>query len=322
MSQAKYLGVDKDVVIESLKDGERFIRNLNIGAATNSILDEFNIAAAVKTLEAAKNDKDLAQAMRETGTPSLFTRMSDVFQHCAALDLQGRPHELYQKLASWGAFSGMEFADYRDCDYEQDLFMIKGFVNLSREKPSAVHVTVLSALLEHWKTVQYQGEDEEIETLREKLFGFINAKNTNWESELESFFQGLHIRERYQFKTMADIVSGIHELREKVESNWPLRRFGIVLENTSNNFKDMQDALAPIMDKVGEILEPYYELDEVDMTAVGAITRDFEYVGFVVDTSERVAQELANALPDWDVVDGQGNKIKPQSPQQVQQPKP
>ena len=321
MSQAKYLGVDKDAVIQSLKEGEKFIRSLKIGPATDGILDQFNSAAALPKLAAAQNDKELALAMGETGAPSLLTRMSDVFRHCAALDLEGAAHQLYQDLGEWGAFSGIELADYRKSDYEQDLFMVKGSIAHTKDNPSALDRTLLDGLIEYWKDEQYKDDKAEIDALKLTLVGLLDGDNEGWADELDAAFEAMSLRERHQLKMMVDVVSGMHSKREQVVSKWPLRQFGIKIDSETNNFQEMQTILAPIMDKVGEILTPYYELHEVDMTGVGAITRDFENVGFTVVTSERVAQELADALPDWDVIDGQGNKIMPREPEAKPAPK-
>ena len=321
MSQAKYLGVDKDAVIQSLKEGEKFIRSLKIGPATDGILDQFNSAAALPKLAAAQNDKELALAMGETGAPSLLTRMSDVFRHCAALDLEGAAHQLYQDLGEWGAFSGIELADYRESDYEQDLFMVKGSIAHTRDNPSALDMTLLDGLIEYWKDEQYKDDKSEIDALKLTLLGLLDGDNEGWADELDAVFEAMSLRERHQLKMMVDVVSGMHSKREQVVSKWPLHQFGIKIDSETNNFQEMQTILAPIMDKVGEILTPYYELHEVDMTGVGAITRDFENIGFTVVTSERVAQELADALPDWDVIDGQGNKIMPREPEAKPAPK-
>ena len=322
MSQVKYLGVDKDAVIQSLKEGEKFIRSLKIGPATDGILDQFNSAAALPKLAAAQNDKELALAMGETGAPSLLTRMSDVFRHCAALDLEGAAHQLYQDLGTWGAFSGMELANYRESDYEQDLFMVKGSIAHTKDNPSALDMALLDGLIEYWKDEQYKDDEAEIDALKLTLLGLLDSDNDGWADELDTAFEAMSLRERHQLKMMVDVVSGMHSKREQVVSKWPLRQVGIKIDSDTKNFQEMQTILAPIVDKVGEILTPYYELHEVDMTGVGAITRDFENIGFTVVTSERVAQELADALPDWDVIDGQGNKIMPRGAEAAPEPKP
>lgn len=322
MSQAKYLGVNKDAVIQSLKEGETFIRSLKIGPATDGILDRFNSAAALPKLAAAKNDKELALAMGETGAPSLLTRMSDVFRHCAAFDLEGAAHQLYQDLGEWGAFSGMELADYRESDYEQDLFMVKGCIAHTRDNPSALDMALLDGLIEYWKDEQYKDDKAEIDALKLTLSGLLEGGNEGWADELDTAFEAMSLRERHQLKMMVDVVSGMHSKREQLVSKGPLRQFGIKIDSDTKNFQEMQTILAPIMDMVGEILTPYYELHEVEMTGVGAITRDFANIGFTLVTSKRVAQELADALPDWDVIDGRGNKIMPREPEAKPAPKP
>ena len=106
----EYHGIGKEYLVASVKSAETFLRLLNLGPATDRMLDERFSYAFYATLNAADSPASLTKAILHIQAESPFVENMLVFYYHAILDTDGMGKEVYDGLNAWGAFSGTLFS--------------------------------------------------------------------------------------------------------------------------------------------------------------------------------------------------------------------
>lgn len=106
MKMPGYRGIDKEALILSLQAGEAFLRGLNLGPATERLLDKRFTKGFYADLAAATDDASLTRAMLQIQRDPPFVQNMLVFYYHAILDTDGIGKKVYDGLNAWGAFFG------------------------------------------------------------------------------------------------------------------------------------------------------------------------------------------------------------------------
>lgn len=304
-AEPAYRGVARAQVVDSLHRAETFLRGLNLGPATAQQLDHWLDGRPFDALAAAQDDRALAQAMGQAQGP--FRRYGEVFAHHAALDPTVK--RLHYDLSSWGAFNGMELADYRPIDQEMDSHLARSYAG---RMPSVLSSPEGQARLA--EAVSGLAQDEQEARWLKRAVPLSLALAQKDRARFDAFFARQDLRNRHMLVQALRYLSGdLYEREVQVarESPAAIGRYGISVPGLPLNFAEMQKALAPLLEKAHQVLEPFYHTDEIQMTAIGLITDDRAHTGFVFSGTRRAAQALADALPDQLIVDAQGRRVEP-----------
>lgn len=103
----KYRGVEQQEIIDSIRNGARFVHDLNIGPECNELIaplfQEENIAPIVN----ATSDDELSAAIHASGAEHIFLSVAAVLHYHAQADTQKEGASIYLSLANWGGLTGV-----------------------------------------------------------------------------------------------------------------------------------------------------------------------------------------------------------------------
>lgn len=308
-----YRGVPKSAVIDSLKQAEAFVNGLNLGPATAQEMAAWAAGKPYEAIAAASTRKELAEAMSRTGSEHHFLRLSDIFRHHALADDAGtQARALYGAVKRWGGFSGITTADYRRTNEEQDAHLVKMMAPYThgaegRQRFAAFEKDVREALADTadmpaWERQKVESFLDDLRAVRGMIEG---------QADLADLFYKRDLRGRHQILTVLRAVSGLEQRESVLPQEGPFGRYGIVLDGVGRGvtFDDMMKEAAPFQDRLGKALAPFYETGEVQMTGIGAITRDFNKSGLMFAATRPAAEAVAAAFPDRLVVDHEGRPV-------------
>jgi hypothetical protein len=105
---ADFRGVSKEAVIDSFVRAGQFLKQLDLGVHTAEVLDGWDKNGAATKLGAARDDKKLAEAVKQTGALSNLSYYQDLFMYHAAVERadgsETQMQNLYRDLMAWSAF--------------------------------------------------------------------------------------------------------------------------------------------------------------------------------------------------------------------------
>ncbi|HVE12289.1 MAG TPA: hypothetical protein VNI01_02740, partial [Elusimicrobiota bacterium] len=292
--EPSYRGVPRDRVVDSLKRAETFLRKLDLGPATAGMLDAWLEQRPYDLVAAAQDDAALAGKMRQVGHG--FNRSYELFRHHAALDAEAAA--LHRDLSAWGGFGMAESADYRTIDAERQAHLLASYARIARERPPGPE-----------RLREAAAPFGEGASWLEKGIPFAVGAWVQGRARLERFFNRLPLHMRHVLVEALRRATGMAELEDGLAVDAPMGRYGVVVEGLPRNFGEMRAVMAPILERAGAALEPFYETDEVGMTGIGVINDAQD--GFIFEGTRRAAQALADAMPDRVVVDFRGRRIAP-----------
>ena len=306
-----YRGVDKEDVINSLRQAEAFLRQLNLGPATTKNLDSWLAKDPYSKIEAATDRKALAQAMSETGSAWVFLRAGQVFRHHALADTNGIGLKIYQGVASWGGFDGAMTLEYGQVDEEHQVHLAvecAKFVAAQGEKLSATAQKNIDTVMDELRE-NYPDDLEECAVIEQQIHDMIiKTRQGDIKGAAHEYLQN-DLNIRYTIEEALQGASGLAD--QKLAVIWPLARYGIVIDKPSKNFEEMKAATDSLRTQMDTLLKPFYETDEVGMTGIGSITDDWQKSGIIFEATKPAAQAVANKMPQCVVIDHTGKRIMP-----------
>lgn len=307
-----YLGVEKDALASSIRRGVDLMAQFNLGPHTDKDLKAWKKGRPLEKIAAAPDRAALARAMGETGTRGLFLRMHDLFETAALVDKKPyavRP--VYRDLVRWGAFSGMMTHEYRQTDAEQDRKQVQILAEraprVSRKKREEGMKTFLAVLIAA-QPQQFAG----IEEMRGRVLPSLATP-----AVLLALFDNGTLNERHRLKQVLAAVAGLPAV-QSLKLAYPFDRYGIVVEGLSRNFNEMADQTKDICAMLEKALAPFYETDEVQMTAIGMVSQDPRQLGIIFTASSAAARAVMDAMPGHRIVDGAGRDLRRPSPKPPQ----
>lgn len=311
-----YRGTPKEEVIESLQNGVDFLRKLDLGPATKADIDTWLAQKPYDTIAAASDRKELATAMRASGSAGAFIRLREIFRHHALVDTNGIGKNTYENMSKWGAFSGGTLTSYTPSDAEQDTHLIQQYANIiatDLERDGSLPAPLQEKVDEVIDAFKERNGEDKYDGLEEDLKNILHAARTNDDKAIEATFLSHDLHGRHVMKSVFNYVSGLAEKDEEYRAPAVFSGYGIAVDGLPNNFGAMQKILDPVIDEASKILEPFYETDEVQRTGIGGITRDQSQSGFMFVATKVAAQAVADQMPNAKVIDYEGNVIAPSS---------
>jgi hypothetical protein len=311
-----YRGVSKSDLLKSINDAIELLETHSTGPECQKLIDAMRAAdpatgvSKLGAIQNAKDDKELAVALRGSGASWLFICMDEVLQYHAVYNTDGKGRDVVERLSQWGASDGARVSAYYPIDAEADSWLAVNYAR--RVEPTEENlekVAGLAAALTQDATALGAAFNAMTKMIE------MNAKGAN-DDTMRKVFLELDLHERYVTRGTLSALS-LDGAEAKLELEQPMGRFGVVIDDyTTGKISGHDPAIKTIRDKVEEALGPFYETDEVNMTGVGIIVRgEFKKgespLGIVFGASKRAAQAVADALPDMKVLDEQGHRFAP-----------
>lgn len=242
---------------------------------------------------------------------SVISSLADAAAFAAALNTGP---EVRKDLEPWlNVAAGKEFAALRAAKTDQE------FVDAMRGTRASGTFLFLYKLYKYHASVNTRGEGRRIYAGLVQWGAFSGARHaayTAQDAEIET-----HIRRNKLLnpvnaaKSLADeFLCASGKGTASIQS--PFNQYGLV-DKTSWSKKAFDRANSDsVAANVEKTLDPYRELDEVKMVGIGIITDSLDEKterkkGIVFHSTLRVAQAVAAAHPEREVIDWKGNRIGP-----------
>ncbi|MBI1216582.1 MAG: hypothetical protein GC185_12290 [Alphaproteobacteria bacterium] len=308
-----YRGIEQADLVKTLNDALELLENHSIGPVCQSRIDDLRKTdpatgqSPLGGIAAAKDTKELVQALRGSGATGLLLFVAPVMQYHGLADTDGKGREVFKALNETGVMNGARMLAYTPLDAEKDSFLAAEY---AKRAAAAGGLKKISSL---FKQAAMLGGDG---VSGARHFGKLvrMARKGADDAALKQAFLKLDLRERHQLVDAGAIACGMHwaQNREFLSSG-VMDRFGLVVpelkDGTLNWASDEMTALA---EKVGKILSPFYESDEVQMQGIGMITNDRDGPqGVMFVSTRRAAQAVADAFPQSQVVDSKTQPVTP-----------
>jgi hypothetical protein len=280
-----YRGVDKQDVINSLKQAEAFLQQLDIGPETAKVLHDWLAKDPYIKIQAAQDNKALAQAMSETGTADVFDSAAAVFYHHALLDTDGLGKRVCENLCVWGAFAGKTLSQEAGDEAGAYAFAETAKMAVARKSPfhpQTWHIKKKSA--DEWK------ED------------YLQADMLN----------------RYKLGKDFYKASGLARKAKKLNIQSPFEQYGIEIKDFGKSNRDTSKT-KEMKEQMRAALAPFHETGEVNKasfeTVISSIDnerkRGRRKYGYAFTATKQAAQAVADQTPGYKLIDSKGKQITP-----------
>lgn len=324
--QFYYRGVEQSVLVNSITDAIELLETHSTGPECQKMIDSLRAvdpATSVSKLGAiqnAKDNKELASAIRNSGTDGLFGAMGEVLQFHAVYNTDGKGLDIVERLYQWGAGSGARTLAYQAIDEETDSWLAMSYARKVEMKEENLEklAGVAEALTQNKVALVHA-----FKAITQLVEGGATGAD---DDTMRKLFLTLDLHERHVAKGTLSMIS-LDGALANLEFDRPMGQFGIVMEDMTAGRTGWDDPkVMPLVEKISEILDPFRETDEVSRTGVGIITKGpYEEgktpQGIIFGSTKRVAQAVADAFPELKVIDYEGRKIAPNT-MKPQPPKP
>lgn len=312
-----YRGIEQSALVRSINDALALLETHSTGPECQKLIDGLRAAdpatgvSKLGAIIAAKDDVELATALRGSGASWLFLCTNEVMQYHAVYNTDGTGRDVYERISQWGAADGARVSAYYPIDGEVDSWLAVNYAR--RVEPTEENLTkiagVAAALTQDATALgtAFNAMTQMIE---------LHAKGAD-DAAVRDIFLNLDLHERYVTRGTLSALS-MDGAEAELEVEQPMGRFGVVIDDlTTGKIGSHDPALKSIRDRVEQALDPFYATDEVNMTGIGIIIFGGTFVkgetplGIVFGSSKRAAQAVADALPDMKVLDHEGNRMAP-----------
>jgi hypothetical protein len=118
-----YRGVDQREIVDSIRQGLKFLRSLRMGSVADTILVNEALIPGLAEIEGASNNEALVAAMRSTGFRDFFFPFYEILRFHALTDsptegLAGPAPKVYKNLMAWSAFTWVGASRRRSRDHQ------------------------------------------------------------------------------------------------------------------------------------------------------------------------------------------------------------
>jgi hypothetical protein len=318
-----YRGIDAKDLLKSITDAFELLETQGIGPECQKSIDQARAVdpatgiSPLGQIAAATDDAGLAQAVQASGVRSLFIFTQEVLRFHALEDTGGKGLDVYTRLNDWGAMQGARFMAYYPIDGETQSYLAAAYAKKAASTgQGSLHRAFTCTLglgREGW-------EGSRLFTQLVRL-----AKSGAQDSELKDSLLQLDISDRHKLVDAAAVSLGMyHGQKNNLPKAECLVRHGLVLDTMSYDWEAPE--IKPIGEKVSKILEPFYKTDEVGMMGLGPITNNLRNgpQGIIFQSTRRAAQAVADAFPDYHVIDCENLPVEPsfRPPQQQSKSSP
>jgi len=272
-----YRGVDKHDVINSLRQAETFLRQLNLGPATAKVLDNWLAKDPYTKIQVAQDNKALAQAMSETGSADVFESAGAAFYHHALLDTDGLGKKVCEDLIAWGAFSGptpsMAASD------EAGAYAFAETAKMAADRKSLFRRPIEKKSADEWK---------------------------------QDYLQANMIK-RYTLSNAFFKASGLTKKAKKLNIQSPFEQYGIEIKDFGKSNRDGSKT-KEMAEQMRAALAPFHETGEVNRasfeTVISSIGKGKKW-GLAFTATKQAAQAVADQMPGYKLIDTKGKQVTP-----------
>lgn len=295
-----YRGLDQSAVLHALQNGLALLEKHPIGAEGKRQVTEGK--AALSAIAAATSDLELVGAIRDCHAVYFFNRLYPVMEYHAVNNTDGVGLQVFEDLSRCGAFGGAMSQEYNQLDHEQECWLMCRYVRKIEDSHDI-------SSLKGWFTLAALGICDQTRAVRGK---------TLTDEEIAECFDVMQFPERDTVMRTACQMAGM--VPENLPDKNPIQRYGIAIPGMEYPLDSVTRALRQEIDN---ILAPFWTLDEVRMSGLGAINPDHpadNVLGITFNSTRRAAEAVATAFPQHVVVDSQGQKVKPASKRTTPKP--
>lgn len=308
-----YRGVDQADLIRSINDALELFETYSSGPVMQGYVDKLRegTPSPLAAIAQAQDDKSLVAALRGSSVHWLFARAGEVLHFHATNDTDGKGRDVLERLVAWNATGGAMTMEYNKFDEETDVWLAINYARkASMTEETLEKLAMVTDALSQDKVAignAFLGATSLIEMAHE------NAP----EADMAKVYLELSLHERHVLKGSLMALNTLDGAQGDLTFQPAISRYGLLIEELTEGKINWTDpSIDAIRMKVEKALEPFYELDEVEMTGIGLIgdhnvPRDQMKQGIMFQSSARAAQAVANALPEMKVMDYDGNPIPP-----------
>ena len=310
-----YLGVEQRDVVASINDTLALLETYSGGPAAQAQIDALRAVdpatgkSKLGAIAAALDDMSLIHAVKNSGVTELFGTLGEVLQFHALQNTDSKGTALWQSLMSWNGFGGSVSLSYTDTVAECDSWLAVNrakLIPMTQDSLDKIHA------LAHATSKQ----PDAISNALVAMTALVSVHHAGGDVDnMKHLFLNLSLHERHIVnKTFAAIVQ---ENAPKIHAPGPYALYGVVIDDmTSGKIGWSDESLRPLVERTSAALEPFYPTSEVQRFMVGRITPPEgaeQLEGFLIIATRRAGQAVANALPEFRVIDRDGVTIPAQS---------
>lgn len=316
-----YLGVEQRDVVASINDTLALLETYSIGPAAQAQVDALRAVdpatgkSKLGAIASALDDMSLLHAVKKSGVTEFFGMVGEVLQFHAQANTDNKGTALWQSLMSWNGFGGSQSLSYTDTVAECDSWLAVNrakIIPMTQDSLDKIHA------LAH-ATSKHQ---DAINNALVAMTALISVNHAGGDVDnMKHLFLNLTLHERHIVnKTFAAITQ---ENAPKIHAPGPFALYGVVIDDmTAGKIGWGDESLRPLIERIEAALQPYHPTAEVQRFMVGRITPPEaaeQLEGFLIISTRRAGQAVANALPEFRVIDRDGVTLPAQS---APQPKP
>ncbi len=310
-----YLGVEQRDVVASINDTLALLETFSIGPAAQAQLDALRAVdpatgkSKLGAIASALDDMSLLHAVKKSGVTELFGTVGEVLQFHALQNTDSKGTALWQSLMSWNGLGGSVSLSYTDTVAECDSWLAVNrakIIPMTQDSLDKIHA------LAHATSKQ----PDAISNALVAMTALVSVNHAGGDVDnMKHLFLGLSLHERHIVnKTFAAITQ---ENAPKIHAPGPYALYGVVIDDmTSGKIGWSDESLQPLVERIEAALRPYHPTSEVQRFMVGRITPPEaaeQLEGFLIIATRRAGQAVANALPEFRVIDRDGIALPAQS---------
>lgn len=316
-----YLGVHQRDVVASISDTLALLETYSVGTAAQAQIDALRATdpatgkSKLGAIAAALDDMSLLHAVKNSGVTDLFGAVAEVLQFYAQQNTDNKGTALWQSLMSWNAFGNGRMLIYTHTDAECDSWLAA-----SRAKIIPMTQDSLDKIHAHAHAVSKQ--PDAISNALVVMTAMVSVNHAGGDVDgMKHLFLNLSLHERHIVnKTFAAITQ---ENAPKIHAPGPFALYGVVIDDmTAGKIGWDDESLRPLAERTAAALQPFYPTGDVQRFMIGRITppeASEQLEGFLIISTRRAAQAVANALAEFRVIDRDGIALPATS---TPQPKP
>ncbi|MDI1229403.1 MAG: hypothetical protein PSY14_17120 [bacterium] len=316
-----YFGVHQRDLVASINDTLELLETYPVGAVAHALIyglravDPKTGKTKLGAIASALDDMSLLHAVKNSGVTDVFGQLGEILQFHAQQNTGGKGTALWQSLMSWNGLGGSMSLTYTDTVAECDSWLAASrakLIPMTQESLDKIHSIAHAT----------SSKQDAINNAIVMMSAFVSVNHAGGDVDgMKHLFMALDLHERHIVnKTFAAITQ---ENLPPIHAPGPYALYGVVIDDmTSGKIGWSDESLRPLIERTEAALQPFYPTGEVQRFMVGRITPPEaaeQLEGFLIISTRRAGQAVANALPEFRVIDRDGITIPAQS---TQAPKP
>lgn len=310
-----YLGVHQRDVVASIGDTLALLETYSIGPAAQAQIEALRAVdpatgkSKLDAIASSLDDMSLIHAVKNSGVTEFFGTVGEVLQFHAQANTDGKGTALWQSLMSWNGFGSSQSLSYTETVAECDSWLAVNrakIIPMTQDSLDKIHA------LAHATSQQ----PDAINNALVAMTAMVSVHHAGGDVDnMKRLFLNLSLHERHIVnKTFAAITQ---ENAPKIHAPGPFALYGVVVDDmTAGKIGWSDESLRPLIERAEAAMRPYHATNEVQRFMVGRITPQDaaeQLEGLIIISTRRAAQAVANALPEFRVIDRDGIALPAQS---------